>query len=251
MPIPNPHAFVRITERRTWLPAAVAVVMVALLALQVGRLAWIFLVPAAPARVDTGATTAATTPPPSLPTADVFFRNSMATGGGRNEAAGYRLYGVRRGATGDSAILGRDGAQSSTRAGGEVAPGVVLESVAADHVVLVAGGTRHRLDLPDPSATNPATATATLPAAAAPALPPAAPDATTTEGGYTIKPRDDSPLLRYAGLAPGDVLLSIDGDPIEAGTLADLRKQVAGRPQVRLQYRRDGETRTTTLKAPQ
>jgi len=247
MPIPNPHAFARTTEWRTWLPAAVAVVIVALLALQVGRLAWIFLVPAAPAPVDTGATTAATTPPPSLPTADVFFRNSMATGGGRNEAAGYRLYGVRRGATGDSAILGRDGTQSSTRAGDEVAPGVVLESVAADHVVLVAGGTRHRLDLPDRSAT----ATATVPAAAPSALPPAAPAATTTGGGYTVKPRDDSPLLRYAGLAPGDVLLSIDGEPIESGTLADLRKQVAGRPQVRLQYRRVGETRTTTLKAPQ
>ena len=251
MPIPNPHAFARITEWRTWLPAAVAVVMVGLLVLQAGRLVRVFLAPAGTTAVDTGATTAATAPPPSLPTADVFFRNSMATGGGRNEAAGYRLYGVRRGATGDSAILGRDGTQSSTRAGGEVAPGVVLESVAADHVVLVAGGTRHRLDLPDRSATTPATATATGPAAVPPALPPAAPDATTTEGGYTIKPRDDSPLLRYAGLAPGDVLLSIDGEPIEAGTLADLRKQVAGRPQVRLQYRRDGETRTTTLKAPQ
>jgi len=140
-----------LADWRRWLPVATEVLLVLLLAVQAGRIVWMF------AGEDTGidsaagvvATAAASdAAAPALPSVDVFFRSAApaASGGG---AMGYRLFGVRRDGDGGSAILGRDDLQASYAVGREVAPGVVLESVGDDHAVLLAGGTRHRLELPE------------------------------------------------------------------------------------------------------
>src|SRR5690606_40652974 len=78
---------------------------------------------------------------------DPFFGDAPEAAG---EAGGsWRLFGLRVAADGGSAILARDGGpQQAYRVGDALAPGVVLEAVAADHAVLLDAGVRRRLELP-------------------------------------------------------------------------------------------------------
>ena len=80
---------------------------------------------------------------------DPFFR-SAPEAMSEATAQAFRLYGVRAGGGGaGSAIIGGpDGLQVSFAVGDEVAPGVRLESVAEDHVVLARGGARTSLFFP-------------------------------------------------------------------------------------------------------
>jgi len=261
-------------EWQAWLPGAVEIVLVSLLALQMVRLAWLVLVPAGPVEAAAVPATVAA-PAPSLPTVDVFFRSAVVASAGGGEAFGYRLFGVRSGSgNGGSAILGKDGDQASYAVGREVAPGVVLASVGAEHAVLAANGARHRLDLPRiaamdganakplalPSGAPPKPASAT-PAAAStdastptpakphPTSPPIAP-ATAAGDGYTITPGIRAAMLRPTGLRPGDVVLSVDGRPLDPARLAGLRDELKGKSQLTIQYQRDGKTHTTTVRAP-
>lgn len=288
-----------LADWRRWLPVATEVVLVLLLAVQAGRIVWMF------AGEDTGidsavgvvATAAASdAAAPALPSVDVFFRSAApaASGGG---AMGYRLFGVRRDGDGGSAILGRDDLQASYAVGREVSHGVVLESVGDDHAVLLAGGARHRLELPEAgsatagsrrttsrnvradartAAASTAASTPTDHGDAQPGRPaksatPAAPASTTpartapvdvrklvTEaglrpnlsGGFTVSSGGDAALLKQAGLAPGDVLLAVDGNPLTIASASGLASRLQGRREVQLRFRRDGQVHTTILKAP-
>src|SRR3546814_344004 len=201
-------------------------------------------------------------PSPSLPTVDVFFRSAaVASADGDGDGAfGYRLFGVRSGSgNGGSAILGKDGDQASYAVGREVAPGVVLASVGAEHAVLAAKGVRHRLDLPriaamdganakalalpsgappKPAPATPATASTEAstptPAKPHPTSPPIAP-ATAAGDGYTITPGIRAAMLRPTGLRPGDVVLSVDGRPLDPARLAGLRDELKGKSQLTIQ----------------
>src|SRR5690606_36241752 len=122
--------------------------LVLVLAVQVGRLAWIILVPTASAPVAHSAPETAAPDYSIFQRFDAFFRTGSAGG----EAAAQdnqqmRLFGVRAdGAGGGSAIIGlADGRQLSVGAGEEVEPGLILKSVEADHVVLARGDSLSRL----------------------------------------------------------------------------------------------------------
>lgn len=265
----------QLSHWRARLPVVAQWVLGALLLLQLGRLVWLALAPPGP--VDTTAEVVAHTLPasPALPRADVFFRSARVAGSANDKALSYTLFGVRSDGDHGSAILGKDGEQASYAIGREVATGIVLESVGIDHAVLSANGVRHRLELPPLATAGAPSAATTLPAgkskaAAPPAVPGVAspPGGTTTTlatpgqspspvdpaasngDGYVITPGVRAALLRPAGLRPGDVVLSVNGRPLDTARLAGLRNELKGQSQVTIQYRRDGKTHTTTVQAP-
>ncbi|MGY1425140.1 type II secretion system protein N [Lysobacter sp. A289] len=277
--LPNRLSPDQITQWRARLPVGAELVLVTLLALQVARLAWLALTPIGPIGGAMTGPAVAPPAPPSLPLTDVFFRSARAPGTASRDALGYTLFGVRSdGGTASamrgSAILGKDGDQASYAVSQEIAPGIVLESVGTEHAVLAANGARHRLELP-PLATAGATPAAkTLPignprptappAATAPPFPaastgtPAMPRQSSTAtgliespgGGYAITAGASAALMRPAGLRPGDVVLSVNGRPLDPARLAGLRDELKGQAQLTIQYQRDGKTHTTTLQAP-
>ena len=266
-----------LADWRGWLPAALELVLVLALAGQAARLLWLVVTPTGPIGQPAG-TNAAISDAPRLPVADVFFRQAAAPSSrGSGEALGYRLFGVRsEPGDGGSAILGKEGEQASYAVGGEVAPGVVLEAVGAEHAVLVANGARHRLELPrlapmQAGGAAPATlpvgaprpAPVKTPAANAPtspttSAPPAMPGQSSPparlvadpDGGYEITAGASAALLRTAGLRPGDVVLSVNGRPLDPARLAGLQDELKGQSRLSIQYQRDGKTHTTTLQAP-
>ncbi|MFC3717295.1 type II secretion system protein N [Luteimonas soli] len=265
----------RLADWRHWLPPALEVVLVVLLAAQAARLLWMLLVPVAPIGV-AAATVPLQASAPSLPLVDLFFRSaSHAASPGSGEALGYSLHGVRTDGTGGSAILEKDGRQTSYAVGREIAPGIRLEAVGADHAVLVSGSERHRLELPRHSTARTAPGPAARssrsrvkPVAPAPASTPGPANASSSktatvnpssssaaaaqqEDGYAIPPGEGNPLLRLAGLQPGDVVLSVNGRAVDPARLGDLKQALAGQPQATIRYRRGGTTHTTTVKAPQ
>lgn len=162
-----------------------AVLTVALL-VQAVRLVLIFVEPSGAQAA--GLSIAAPRPQPRLTGFDPFFRNGAASTAmavaASAEGQGITLYGVRAGGGQGGAILaGPDGVQRSYRVGDEVAPGVKLQSVGFDHVILARGGATSRVDFPPSSATyvpppaapaqpvQPAAQPALVPAPAAPAEP--------------------------------------------------------------------------------
>jgi general secretion pathway protein C len=134
-------------DRRRSLFAAVEAVLVVGLAWQAAALFWILLSPQVPAPA--GPVLSRPDGLAVLTRFDPFFRSAPAA---MSEAAAqaFRLYGVRAGGGGaGSAIIGGpDGSQASFAVGDEVAPGVRLDSVADDHVVLARGGARTSLYFP-------------------------------------------------------------------------------------------------------
>lgn len=246
--------------------------VVALLALQCARLVWLLLPPAPLGTLpDAGAGLMA--PRPERLAIDAFHPGAVT--GATADTSGLRLYATRASAAGGSAIVAdRSGMQRSYAVGDEIAPGVVLAAVHADHAILESAGRRTELRFPVAAApTRPTAATAPIatrmPAAqsradadadaSAPMIDPAQllaeaglrpVDAGGGEAGYTVIPRGDGAILRQAGLQAGDVLLSVNGQALTPERYAELGDSLAGAATITLTYRRDGQVRTATLQAP-
>ena len=242
-----------------------------ILLIQVGRLVWLFLAPApavqmaeaAPAQpVDMGV----------LTRFDAFFRTGAASslaGASGAEASQLRLFGVRAGGEGGgSAIIGlADGRQLSVGVGEEVEPGLVLREVGPDFVTLGRGQSLSRLTFTD------------TPTGAAPPPPPPSTDQVVTPSpaaspgavvdpqrlmaqaslrpriqglgvnGFTVSSAGNASELRAAGLQAGDVILSVNGTALNSPqAIGALRGQLADAPSAELQYERNGEMRTTTIR---
>lgn len=135
-------------NRRQAMIAAAEGLLAIGLAWQLARLIWIFIAPQGPLLAATGAT-GPTADLGVLTRFDPFFRNASPALISA-AAQSFRLYGVRAGGGGSgSAIIGTpDGRQASFAVGDEIAPGVRLQSVEADHVVLARGGSRTPLSFP-------------------------------------------------------------------------------------------------------
>ncbi|KTF32591.1 type II secretion system protein N [Xanthomonas vesicatoria] len=248
---------------------ALVCALVALLALQGLRLLWLVITPVGPVgRAQPAAATAADL---SALRRDVFNRSVADSTGD-----GVVLHGVRAGVTQAAAYLSLgDGRQGAYRVGDAVMPGVVLQAIAADHVLLRTGSGVRRLPLLDavpqalattPSAANTAAGTASgvmsnvgnaTAAAGATAVDPqqlltsAGLRASEDGSGFTVMPRGDGALLRQAGLAAGDVLTQINGRTLDAEHLRELQDELRDGQAATLTYRRDGQTHTMTLKRPQ
>lgn len=258
----------RLSLRRPPLRRVVEAALILLLLVQAGRLVWLFAAPmpqgvqAQPlSEIDLGV----------LSRFDAFFRN----GGGGAEAAssdggGLTLFGVRADeAGGGSAIIGlSDGRQASVVAGEELEPGLTLSAVAPDHVMLSRGGAPFRLDFPDMMSGAASVAPATMASPVA-----STPEPTPVEGvavdpqrliaqaglrpriqglgvnGLTVSASGDGGELRNAGLRSGDVILSVNGTALNSPqALAALRGQLADAPSAQIQFERDGQVRSTTVR---
>ncbi|MGB3392150.1 MAG: type II secretion system protein N [Stenotrophomonas sp.] len=241
---------------RQW-PLLAEVLLWLLLLAQLGRCLWLVAAPASSA----GAPRLTVVPSEisALAGHDPFFAGDD-TAAATATSGDWKLFGLRSEADGrGSAILGRDGQpQAAYRVGDAIAPGLTLTSVSADQVRLSDGSS---LQLPGTVPALVAAAASPAPAASAAAangtgldaskLLEAGLQARTRDGrvtGYTLMPRGGSELLmRAAGLQPGDVLLSVNGQALYPEALAELGQQLVPGAQAIVTFERDGQTRTLTL----
>lgn len=274
----------RLASGRGWL--ALELALVAVLAVQGARLVMIFVADS-PAATPLSIT-AAPADPGVFARFDAFFRTggqgSLAEATGA-EASQMRLYGVRAGgADGGSAIIGlSDGKQVSVAVGETVLPGLILKAVADDHVVLARGASLSRLIFtekpegapapppppPGPQVMGPSTTSGTAPAPlasgpwhkAAPPTPAVDPAQLMAQAslrprlrgaridGFTVGARGEAPLLRATGLQPGDVVLSVNGTPLNSlERVSDLRQDLANTDTAEIRFERNGQVQTTTIR---
>ncbi len=239
------------------------------LAIQVARFTWPLFTATVPSFKPLAMPSADLVP---LAGHDPFFSGVLPTV--QADGDGWQVFGVRLSASGSSAILANGtGPQQAFRVGDEIATGLVLAAVAADHVMLRQTNQTRRVDLPRAPAP---TATATTTPSSAPAKPSATPQASAKPpvaevhsdvdpgkliaeaglrmtmdagrmSGYTLLPRGNDALLRAAGLQPGDVLVSVNGQALDPERLAELAGQLRSNPRAEIAYRRDGQLHTVTL----
>ncbi len=210
------------------------------LAAQTARLFWAIITPVSP--VGGWTARAVDTVPVDARAAlfasfDPFFRNDVATDTSSVTALNLTLFGIRANASsggGSAIIAGEDGIQVSFAVGEEVMPGVTLDSVAFDYVVLSRGGVKESLyiDQSVPAETVDPSATGVNRSASAPATNGGALNAETlqksigfaprNEGGratgFVLSPRDDGTILRMAGFQPGDVVVAVNDRPVSSAS---------------------------------
>lgn len=208
---------------------AVELLLLVLIAVQAARLVWTLVTPVGPVGDWRPAgTVAAPGGDAALTQFDPFFRLSAGGGPAVVTALNLKLYGVREDrATGrGSAIIALpDGSQRNFAVGEEIIPGVRLAQVGFDNVTIDRSGVPEQifLDQSEPAAPAPGAAPPTANAApatvrpqpviAGPAPPPPAP-----------------PAPRIPGLAPGDVVVSVNGQPISSPEQAVAAVRAAGGP---------------------
>ncbi len=172
---------------------------------------------------------------------DPFFRNDAVAAGADNVTSlNLTLFGIRANESsggGSAIIAGEDGVQNSYGVGEEVSPGVILDSVAFDHVILSRGGVKEALYLdqsvpaetvgPTPAAAPAPTVAADI-ALNADTIQKSIGFAPRSEGGrvtgLVLQPRDDGTVMRIAGFQPGDILVAVNGRPVSSA--ADIASQL-------------------------
>lgn len=255
----------------------VEIALAVLIAVQLARLILIVALPAEPGPAPASAAVAQPVDYAVFQRFDAFFRtggqSSLAEASAADNSQ-MRLYGVRAGAAGGgSAIIGLpDGRQVSVAVGETIEPGLILQSVGPDHVTLARGSSITRLIFsdvplgvapPPPPPPGPQTVTpepvAAAPAAAAVAtVDPAALMAQASlrprmrglrVNGFTVASSGDGAALRAAGLQAGDVLLAVNGQPLDSlDRIAALRGQLSNSASAEIRFERGGAEQTTTIR---
>ena len=217
--------------------------LLALIALQCARLIWTAVTPVGPLgdwRADGGEGPAVSTG--VLAEFDPFFRLSGAGGPVTVTSLNLKLFGIRQdqvSGQGSAIIAGSDGQQRSIAVGEEIEPGVTLKAVGFDSVTIARGGADEQLFM------DQSEAPATVAAPAAPTAPPAPvvnPSSSVEPGGppvppsklypnevsmaprmngtqltgVTIRPQGNEEGFRALGLAPGDVVVAVNGRRIKS-----------------------------------
>ncbi|HEV7234275.1 MAG TPA: type II secretion system protein N [Sphingorhabdus sp.] len=193
---------------------------------------------------------------------DPFFRNDQPPAGAANVTSlAITLFGIRANESsggGSAIIAGEDGIQNSYAVGEEVAPGVILDAVAFDHVILSRGGVKESLYL-DQSV--PAETVGTTPPDAA--APGGAPESSQPAGaalnaqtiqqaigfaprneggrvtGLVLQPRDDGTMMRIAGFQAGDIVVAVNGKPVSSA--ADVAAQLRPGARLSVEIERGGQ----------
>lgn len=187
--------------------------------------------------------------------------------------SGLELFGLRmdRASGRGSAILATEGEpQQSFDVGEEVAPGVILQAVEADHVILSRGGAEEVIFLDQ---SEPATRVASggssaereevgadAPGGQGGSVPNAAADLSAAvrfarrapgEVGVEMQPGGDGNLFRRSGLQGGDVLISIDGNPMnDPGAASTALENLNSGQSVSLIIERQGSRIPVTVRVP-
>lgn len=268
---------------RARLRRGIEVALAIILLVQISRLVWVFLAPSPVMTTDASPATVAAPDYSIFQRFDAFFRTGApgalteATAQGSSQM---RLYGVRADGTGGgSAIIGlADGRQVSVGVGEEIEPGLILRSVASDHVVMARGESLSRLmftDLPvgaaapppppsEPQVVTPqgaAPAEAGQAAAATPSGPSIDPARLMAQAGlrprmqglgingFTVSGTGDGSALAAAGLRSGDVILAVNGQALDSpARIAGLRGQLSNSTSAEIRFERNGVEQTTTIR---
>lgn len=246
--------------------------LLALIALQCARLIWTALTPVGPLgdwRASGGDRAASTE---ILAGFDPFFRLSGAAGPVTVTSLNLKLFGIRQdqaSGRGSAIIAGSDGQQRSIAVGEEIEPGVTLKAVDFDSVTIARGGADEQLFMDQ----SQAPATVTPPAAgptAAPTPPVVNPTTSVEPGsrpvppsklypnevsmaprmngsqltGVTVAPKGNGEGFRALGLAPGDVVVAVNGRRIQSAEQARGMTAQLASARVTLQVERDGRVMT-------
>lgn len=238
-------------------------VLIAVLAMQVARLAWALVTPVAPlGDWRPGGPIIPSAPGEVLRLNDPFYLAGGQADAGPAVVTPLRLtlFGIRiNEATGrGSAILaGPDNVQKSVAVGEEIVAGVVLKEVAFDHVTIERGGMREDLFL-DQSGSGGANAAAPAPGAPAPPPPGTSEPITMRKFqadvgfvpridggriiGLVVRPQGSAVAFRAAGLKEGDIITAIGGRPVNGPTDFDnIEKGLADGGTLALAVQRDGQ----------
>jgi general secretion pathway protein C len=242
--------------------------LLAFIGLQLARLIWTLLTPLGPLGEWRGpGMEPAVGSPAVLGSFDPFFRLGGAGGPVTVTSLNLRLFGIRQdqaSGRGSAIIAGSDGRQRSVAVGEEIEPGVVLKAVEFDHVTISRAGADEQLFMdqsqgagtpasapppPVPSATPMVVAPTAAPA---PASPPPSPPQVDIEPrmngaqltGVVVRPRGNSDSLRALGLAPGDVVVAVNGRRLRTPGQAEALAADLASPRVSLQVERDGRVIT-------
>jgi len=233
--------------------------IVVLLAIQLTRLFWVVVIPVDPlagwhapsvnlvspssrAALFRGFDPFYLTDTTATPTQNVTSLSLVLFGVRANESSG-----------GGSAILaGEDGLQNSFAVGEEVAPGVTLDSVAFDHVVLSRGGVKESLYLdqsvpaetvgPSGDASKPAATSSAAGGLNAQTLQKAIGFVPRNEGGrvtgLVLKAQDDGAMLKLSGFQAGDIVVAVNGRPVSSA--ADVMAQFRPGARISVEVERGG-----------
>jgi general secretion pathway protein C len=269
---------------RTNVYTLVELLLLSLLAIQCARLVWTALTPVGPIgdwKSEAELRPAATASAGLLGSFDPFFRLGGANGPVVITALDLALHGIRQdqaSGRGSAIIATPDGVQRSFAVGEEIVPGVTLSSVEFDSVTISRGGVPEQLFMdqsPEAQVVGPAGAP---PAAAPPqgppqpqiiAPPPMIRDSPQppppnpvadigfqprTDGGrvtgVTVSPRGSGDGFRAAGLAPGDVVVAVNGRRITSAEQAGAIGSQVGARGVTIQVERDGRVITLRQGSP-
>lgn len=179
---------------------------------------------------------------------DPFYRSGPAATANVITSLQLTLFGIRmnEGSGLGSAILaGPDGVQKSYAIGEETMSGVKLDAVHFDHVVIDRAGVKESLYL-DQSIPAQTVGTDDTDNQQAKALPQAALNGSSaaaavanavdlaprnTDGkvtGIVVSPRGDGAMFRAAGFRDGDIIVSVNGQPVSSTSdIAALKRQIA------------------------
>lgn len=248
--------------------------LLALIALQCARLIWTALSPVGPLG-DWRSATAVGSDSSSgiLGSFDPFFRLSGAAGPVTVTSLNLKLFGIRQdqaSGRGSAIIAGADGQQRSVAVGEVIEPGVTLKTVDFDSVTISRGGADEQLFMDQSEV--PATVTPPAGPPAVPTPPVVNPTTSVEPGsrpvppsklypnevsmaprmngsqltGVTVRPRGNDEGFRALGLAPGDVVVAVNGRRVNSAEQARGMAAQLASARVSLQVERDG--RVVTLR---
>ncbi|ATW03806.1 type II secretion system protein N [Sphingorhabdus sp. YGSMI21] len=222
-------------------------ILAVLLLVQAVRLIWLVLTPLGPVG-DYRANDVELLSPQSRLTLfssfDPFFRSDATQSANVVTSLQLTLFGIRMNEAsglGSAILAGPDGVQTNYAVGEEIMSGVTLDSVEFDHVIINRGRVRESLYLDQsiPAQTvgteNPvAPASLSLDSNEIPSVASLAPR--NDQGritGIVLSPLGDGSLFKSAGFRNGDIIVSINGNPVgSASDIEALKSQI--RPGARL-----------------
>ncbi|HLL31800.1 MAG TPA: type II secretion system protein N [Allosphingosinicella sp.] len=248
--------------------------LLALIALQCARLIWTAITPVGPLGDWRAAGAHRPASTEVLASFDPFFRLSGSAGPVTVTSLNLKLFGIRQdqvSGRGSAIIAGSDGQQRSIGVGEEIEPGVTLKSVDFDSVTISRGGADEQLFMDQSQ--GPATAAPPgAPPSVAPPAPVIQPNTSVEPGGppvppsklypdkvgmaprmngsqltgVTVSPQGKGEGFRALGLAPGDVVVAVNGRRIRSAEQAQGIAAELASARVTLQVERDG--RVVTLR---
>lgn len=241
------------------------VILAGLLVIQAFRLIWVVATPLGPVG-DWQAQEVQVLSPQSrlslFSSFDPFYRTGPAATANVVTSLQLTLFGIRmnEGSGLGSAILaGPEGVQESYAVGDEIMSGVTLDVVHFDHVVVDRGGTKESLyldqsipaetvggdvDTEQAAILSPRLMGGSAAAAAianAVGLAPRKADGKVT--GILVSPRGDGALFRAAGFKDGDIIVSVDGQPVSSTRdIAVLKNQIKPGVSLSVEVERGADT---------